>query len=168
MKPLTIRDLFALTLIVAVHIAICKLAVTFRDSSLTTLVMLSPTALALWVHSRVGGSWTTGSFIHYLTTIAWSFFYGLTYSFFYIRRQPSEFYEKDSVGLEHLFSFAMFSLEVFMLLGLMTSVMYWAFGYSIATWAQRFGVVQSTVTPNNAADEPYVGPETSKDSLGDG
>ncbi len=154
MKPLCIRDLFVLTLIVAVHITICKLAVTFRESSLTTFVLLSPTAITLWIHNRIGGSWTMGSLIHYATSIVWSFCYGLTFSFFYVRREPSGYYEKDSVGLEELFSYAMFLLEVFAILGVVTSILYGTIGYLISTWAKRAFVVQSIATPDTMEDEP--------------
>ncbi len=156
MKPLNTRDIFALTLVVAFHIASCKLAVTYRESSLTSLIFLTPPAITVWLHSRIGVSWATGAVMHYLTTVVWSYIYGMTYSFFYVRRQASVYYEKDSVGLEHPPSFAMFSLEVAAFLGIFTSILYAAIGYALAIWFRSSATVESDAAP---ADEPYIAPE---------
>lgn len=143
MKQLTIRDLFALTLILAIHFAICKLAVTYRASPYTILVLLAPTVLSVLIHRRVGGSWTTGAVIHYLTSIVWSFFYGMTFSFFYNHRQPTEFLEKNSIGLEYPLSFSMFCVQLVALVGIATSLLYGAIGYSLTTWDRQRCDVQS-------------------------
>lgn len=154
MKQVTRRDLFALTLVIALHLAICKLAVAFRASSYATLVLLAPTALTLWIHGRIGSSWKTGAVTHYMTSIVWAFSYGLTYSFFYIRREPNGFLENNSVGLEYPLSFAITCVQFVALLGIATSLLYGAVGYSLTSWGRQRSDVRSIVKSNQIADEP--------------
>ena len=167
MKPLSIRDLFAVTLLVAVHIATCKFAVAFRHSALTSIVILMPTAITIWTQRRISCSFTAGSVLHYCITVVWAFFFGVTYSFFYIRA-PRDFFEKDSVGMEYPFTYGIFSAEIWAVLGIVTSLLYGGVGYTVVTWIQRGSDVELTPESNTKPDEPNVGPETSKDSLGDG
>ncbi|MEZ6092991.1 MAG: hypothetical protein R3C03_01965 [Pirellulaceae bacterium] len=135
LKPLAIRDAMLVTAIAALHLAITKFAVDFRDSCVSLVVLLAPTALTLLLHHRLQLRWQFAAILHYFTSLVWAFAYGITFSLFW-NRIPHTFYEKNSVGLATPILYGRFCVEVMAIFGIATSFVYAIAAYKLSPEAK--------------------------------
>ena len=134
MGSFSIRDLFIMTLVVAGHFALSRLLVGSPSSwiePLCPLVVLTPTALTIWIHRRTGASWFKAIPIHYFVTVTWAtvfaFIYSWTKSLYWPIEQP--------VNQALLRAGACLLLSA--VVGAITSLYYGLFAYLFSAWYGR-------------------------------
>lgn len=78
--PLSILDLFVVTLVVAVHLFHFPLAVLYHESNLMLLVPLAPTLITIWIHIRARPTVIQSALLHYVICVSWAYLYGYGYA----------------------------------------------------------------------------------------
>ena len=123
MPDIHIRDLLALTAVIALTIAIADLSVAYRDSRLSALPLATPLLLTALVHCRFRLDWRIATGLHYPLAIVWAFAFGVAYSMAW-RRVPRTFFERDSVGLDYPLGFGVFSMQIMAVAALASTATY--------------------------------------------
>lgn len=153
MRPIGTRDLFALAFLVALHFAMCKLAVDFRGNRIIGFTILTPIALTALLQVRFNLTWPVATAIHYPLSLIWAFLHGVTFSMYW-NRVPHDFFERDSVGLDTPIRYGLFCTEIWIFVGVISTAVYGLLAWLIASRTTRLATT-------NPTDEPIDEPETS-------
>lgn len=126
-KPHGTRDLLFAVFLVALHFSTCKFAVHYRDHWIPSVLILTPAFHTALLQLRFNLSHQIASISHYPLCLAWAFLHGATYSMFW-NRVSHGFFERHSVGLDSPLRYGVFCMEVWAIIGVASTAIYYFVG----------------------------------------
>lgn len=122
--------------LVAVHFAVCKLAVDFRAQAAVLLASGVPLPFTALLHRRFRLSWIAATMLHYPLAIMWAFCFGVTYSI-YRNSVTHAWYERETVGIEAPIEFGLSAAAGMALVGIPMAGLYGILAKLVIDWWVR-------------------------------
>jgi len=130
MLRFTVPDLMLAAALLAVHFTVAKLAVVSGDYGVFYIALLFPSLLTALVHWRFRLSWQTAMGAHYPIAVVWSFLFGVTCSFYW-QQLSSDFFDRQTIGLEHPIGFGLTAAKVMVFVAALSTLAYGCVTYRL-------------------------------------